>query len=177
MTPRNLLRLTATAAAVTGLGVATTVGTAAPGDAGTSPKITKAGVGKVKLGTSYRQLRRQGLVRRIQPGCELGGPDTRSARLKPPLEGTVNFTQNRPRRVRDITISDGAEARGVGVGDRIRDIKAAYPKAKVNRKTEETFGIWLVRVPKSGGGPLRFAVDADTRRITLIGVPYVAFCE
>lgn len=140
-------------------------------------KITARGVGDVKLGETYRSLRRDGLVRRIRPGCELGGPGTRSARLRAPLRGTVNFTRRKPRRVRDISIRRGAEARGVGIGDRIRDIRDAYPKAKVERSTEEVFRITLVKVPKKGGGRIQFAVDVDTRRITVIGVPYVAFCE
>jgi hypothetical protein len=47
----------------------------------------------------------------------------------------------------------------------------------VNRDTEEIFGIWLVRVPRNGGGRITFAVDADTRKITPIGVPFIPFCE
>ena len=34
-----------------------------------------------------------------------------------------------------------------------------------------------MRVPKSGGGALEFALDTRTRRVTLIGVPAIAFCE
>jgi hypothetical protein len=174
MTPQRILHLSATVAAVAGLGVAT-AGAVSP--AGSTQKITRAGVGDVKLGMTYQQLRAQGLVRRIRRGCELGGPDTRSARLKSPLKGEVNFGRKKPRRVRDITITGGATARGVGIGDRTADIKDAYPKAKVNHKTEEVFGVTLVRVPRKGGGPIRFAVDVDTKRITLIGVPHIAFCE
>jgi hypothetical protein len=71
----------------------------------------------------------------------------------------------------------GARARGVKVGDRIKDIKDAFPGAKVNKKTEEIFGIWLVRVPKSAGGLIRFSVPVDTKRIDAIGVPAIPFCE
>ena len=79
--------------------------------------------------------------------------------------------------MRDITIKGGAEARGVGIGDTIPDIKAAYPKAKVDHSTDDTFLITLVKIPKDGGGKLRFGVSTKTDKITLIGVPYIAFCE
>ena len=173
MTPRDLLRLTATTAVVTGLGVAT-AGALSPAPR----KITREGVGPVKLGMTYQELRAKGLVRPIRRGCELGGPDTRSARLRGFVKGEVNFGRKRPRRVRDITVRGGpAFARGVGIGDTIPDIKDAYPKAKENHATDETFGVTLVRAPRNGGGPIRFAVDVDTERITLIGVPHIAFCE
>jgi hypothetical protein len=174
MTPQNLFRLTATAAVVTGLGVAT-AGAVAP--AGTTQELTKEGVGQLELGMTYKEAHAMGLIRRIRRGCELGGPDTRSARLKPPLKGEVNFGRNKPRRIRDITIRAGAEARGVGIGDTIPDIKDAFPKAKVNHGTDEVFGVTLVRVGRKGGGPIRFAVDVDSKKITLMGVPHIAFCE
>jgi hypothetical protein len=140
-------------------------------------KITAAGVGKVKLGKTFRSLREAGLVGRLRRGCPLAGPQTRSARLKAPLKGAVDLTTRRPRRVRSISIAGGASARGVRVGGTIAQIKAAYPKARVDRSTEEVFRITLVRVPRDGGGRIQFAVDVDTERITLIGVPGIAFCE
>jgi hypothetical protein len=74
-------------------------------------------------------------------------------------------------------ILGGARARGVKVGDRIRDVKDTYPRAKVDRSTEEVFGVWLVRVPRGGGGRIMFSVPVDTRRINRIGVPVTPFCE
>ena len=140
-------------------------------------KVTPEGVGKLKLGMKHKRARELGLVGRIRHGCELGGPDTRAARLKSPLKGSVNYTRNNPRRVRDITITGGAEARGVGIGDRIPDIRDAYPKAKVDHSTDEVFELTLVKIPRDGGGKLRFGVSTKTDKITLIGVPYIAFCE
>ena len=140
-------------------------------------KITREGVGKLRVGMTHEKARQLGLVGRKRPGCELAGPDTRSARLKPPLEGSVNLTKSTPRKIRDITVKGGAEARGVGIGDRIRDIKDAYPKAKVDHSTDETFLLTLVRIPRDGGGKIVFGVSTETKRITLIGVPYIAFCE
>jgi hypothetical protein len=140
-------------------------------------KITFKGVGQVKLGMTHRQLRERGLVGRLRPGCELGGPNTRSARLRRPLRGQVNFTTTRPRRVTDITIRGGAKARGVGIGATIRQIRDAFPRARVNHATEEVFGLTLVRIPRNGGGPIRFGVDVQTGKTTLIGVPVIAFCE
>ena len=140
-------------------------------------KITRDGVGELRLGMTHKKAHEMGLVGRKRPGCPLGGDDTRSARLKAPLEGSVNYTQGSPRRVRDITVQGGATARGVGIGDRIRDIKDAFPKANVDHSTDETFQLTLVKIPRDGGGKLQFGVSTQTKRITLIGVPYIAFCE
>src|SRR4051812_3393425 len=65
-------------------------------------KITAAGVGGVKLGSTYRSLRAAHLVGPIGPGCELAGPNTRSVRLRSPLKGGVDFTQTSPRKVTSI---------------------------------------------------------------------------
>lgn len=140
-------------------------------------RITGAGVGQVKLGMTHKALRERRLVGRLRPGCELGGPETRSARLRSPLRGQVDYTLTTPRRVTNIAVTRGARARGVKVGDRIRDIRAAYDTVKVNRKTEEIFGVWLVRVPRSAGGRITFSVPVDTKRIAMIGVPFIPFCE
>ncbi len=141
-------------------------------------KITSAGVGKVKVGRTFRSLRAAGLVGKLRPGCELGGPQTRSARLKAPLKGFVDLTtRQRPRKVRSISITGGATARGVGIGGTIAQIKAAYPKAKVDHGTDQTFGITLVKIPKNGGGRIHFAVDVDSKQINQIGVPVIPFCE
>jgi hypothetical protein len=140
-------------------------------------RITPRGVGGVKLGKTFKRLRRQRLVGKIRHGCELGGPRTRSAPLRSPLEGTVDFTLTSPRRASNIAVIGGAKARGVGIGAAIDDIKAAYPKAKVIHATEETFAITLVKIPKGGGGLLHFAVDTKSGKVTMIGVPYIPFCE
>jgi hypothetical protein len=150
---------------------------AVPASAAAPQKITRKGVGQVKLGMTFQELQAEGLVGKLRPGCELGGPNTRTARLRSPLRGVVDFTQTNPRKVTNITILRGARARGVKVGDRIRDIKDAYPKAKVNRQTEDVFGVWLVRVPRGGGGRITFSVPVDTKRIDRIGVPFIPFCE
>lgn len=172
MTPRMLV---ATAA----LGALALVPAAAPGDAGRTAlkKITPAGVGQVKLGKTFRQLRDAGLVGRLRPGCELSGPNVRFARLKPPLSGTVDFTRTTPRRAKRVTVRGGAEARGVGIGATISEIKTAFPKAKVDHTTEQLFGITLVKIPKDGGGRIQFAVDVETDKTTRIAVPRLAFCE
>jgi hypothetical protein len=139
-------------------------------------KITAAGVGQVKLGMTFAELREKRLVGKLRPGCPLA-ENTASARLRSPLRGTVNFTQSTPRKVTDIAVTRGARARGVKVGDRIRDIRDAFPRAKVDRSTEDVFGITLVRIPRNGGGRIQFSVPLDTRRIDLIAVPFIAFCE
>jgi hypothetical protein len=177
MTPRNLTRPLLAAGAICAVALAPTAAPGAGGGAAAPKKITAAGVGKVKLGKTFRELRDAGLLGPKRPGCELGGPNTRSARLKAPLKGTVNLTRSSPRRIRDITVRGGARARGVGIGATIAQIKAAFPKAKVDRNTEEVFGFTLVKIPKNGGGRIQFAVDVDTDRTTSIGVPGIAVCE
>ena len=150
---------------------------AAPQAAAAAAKITPAGVDGVKLGATYAQLRARHLVGRIGKGCELAGPNARSASLRRPLKGSVDFTMTTPRKVTDISIRGGATARGVGIGATIAQIKAAYPKAKVDHSTDHTFAITLVRIPKNGGGRLQFAVDTMTHRTVIIGVPAIPFCE
>ena len=143
-------------------------------------KITFKGVGQVKLGMTHKQLREKGLVGKLRKGCELGGPDTRTARLRSPLKGSVNYTLTSPRRVNDITITGGAEARGVGIGDKLKDIKAKFPKREVDHSQEDVFQAFFVFIPKAnpaGKVKMMFVIDKDTRKITSIGVPFVAFCE
>jgi hypothetical protein len=139
--------------------------------------ITNERVGQVRLGMTHQELRDRGLVGKLRRGCELEGPDERIARLRSPLRGFVEYTDQAPRKVTNILVTAGARARGVGIGDRIKDIREAFPGAKVNKQTEEVFGIWLVRVPKSAGGLIRFSVPVDTKRIDAIGVPAIPFCE
>jgi hypothetical protein len=179
MSAHSRLRLVGTTAAVVGVGAAVVGSGIAPAETGRAApkKITAAGVDGVKLGDLHADLRQKGLVGPIRKGCPLGGPTTRSARLKAPLKGNVNYTSTKPRLVRSIAVRGGARARGVGVGSKIPAIKAAFPKAKVDKDTEQVFGIWLVKIPKNGGGRLQFAVDVDTKRTTVIGIPGVPFCE
>lgn len=140
-------------------------------------RVTPAGVGAVKLGKTYTALRGAGLLGKVRPGCELAGPNTRSAPLRAPLRGSADLTQRSPRKVARIVVSRGAAARGVGIGATSAAIRTAFPKVVFDRSTEATFGITLARVPVSGGGRLEFAVDAKTKRVTLIGVPSIGFCE
>ena len=172
------LARTLLAAAVLGA-LAIAPAAARPGTAGSAAlkKITPAGVGQVKLGRTFAQLRDAGLVGRLRPGCELSGPNTRFSRLKAPLSGTVDWTRTSPRRAKRVTVRGGAAARGVGIGATIAQIKTAFPKATVDHSTEQLFGITLVKVPKDGGGRIQFAVDVDTDKTTLIAVPRLAFCE
>lgn len=139
--------------------------------------VTPSGVGAVKLGKTYSSLRLTGLLGKITPGCELAGPNTRSAPLRAPLKGSVDLSTTSPRRVRAIVVRGGGAARGVGIGATSAAIRKAFPAARFDRSTEATFGITIARVPKSGGGRLEFAVDTRTRKVTLIGIPAIPFCE
>jgi hypothetical protein len=170
---RIVMGLAAVLAASVGLA---TTAPAGPTTAGTTPEITASGVGLVKVGKTYVRARRQNLIGKIRPGCPLA-PNTRSARLKSPLRGTVDFTRSRTRRIENITILGGASARGIGIGATLAELQNEFARATVDRNTEEVFGIWLVKVPRSDGGPMQFAVDAQTEKVTSIGVPFLAFCE
>jgi hypothetical protein len=174
MSPSPRLRIALSTAAIVATGAA---GATASSLHSAAAKITPSGADGVKIGATYTSLRQKGLVGKIHHGCELGGANTRSANLKSPLQGQVNFTLHSPRKVTDITIRGGAKARGVGIGDKISDIKAAFPKAKVDHSTDSTFELTLVRIPKDGGGKLVFGVSTKTKKVTLIGIPFIAFCE
>src|SRR3954469_226550 len=87
--------------------------------------ITPVRVDGVHLGDTHADLRSRGKVGPIRPGCELA-ENTRSAKLKAPLKGSVDYTQHNPRKVTDISITGGAKARGVGIGATIAQIKAKF---------------------------------------------------
>ena len=141
--------------------------------------ITPTRVDGVHLGDTHADLRARGKVGPIQPGCELGGPTTRSAKLKAPLKGSVNYTLHNPRKVDSITITGGAKARGVGIGATIAQIKAKFPHATVDHSTDQVFQLTLVKTPKRphGRGRITFGVSTQTHKTTIMGVPFIAFCE
>ena len=91
----------------------------------------------------------------------------------------MNYTLRSPRKVDSITITGGAKARGVGIGATIAQIKAKFPHAKVDHCTDQVFQLTLVRTPKRphGRGRITFGVSTQTHKTTIIGVPFIAFCE
>jgi hypothetical protein len=177
--PRPSLTLGVVATAVTAGLLA--VGSSASPPAGGSAvaKISPVRVDGVHLADTHADLRARGKVGKIGPGCELGGPNTRSARLLAPLKGTVNYGFASPRRVNNISVTGGARARGVGIGATIAQIKAKFPNAKVDHSTDQVFQLTLVRTPKrpNGRGRITFGVSTQTHKTTIIGVPFIAFCE
>src|SRR5947208_9939368 len=166
---RRLPVVASTAALVLGGGVAAAI--ADTSDHPGAQKITASGVGEVELGTTFKSLHRRDLVGKLRHGWELGGPNTRSAKLRRPLEGLVNFTLKNPRRATDITVTEGGAAKGVGIGDSIRDIKKAFHRAKVDHSTDHTFGLTLVRVPKKHSHRIKFEFGVSTKshHVRMIG--------
>jgi hypothetical protein len=176
---RPSLVLGAVAAAVTA-GVLAIGSSASPPAGGAAvAKISPIRVDGVHLGDTHADLRARGKVGKIGPGCELGGPNTRSARLLAPLKGVVNYGFASPRRVNNISVRGGATARGVGIGATIAQIKAKFPHATVDHSTDQVFQLTLVRTPKRphGRGRITFGVSTQTHKTTIIGVPFIGFCE
>ena len=136
-------------------------------------KITGAGVDGVKVGASYTSLRLAGKLAKATRGCELAGPQARAARLRAPLKGSVNLTVSRPRKVDTIAVTGGARAKGVGVGSKRAAVRAAFPHAKFRH----VLGLVLARVPKADGGPFEFSLGTKGKKVDLIGIPHIAFCE
>jgi hypothetical protein len=142
-----------------------------------APAITANGAGQVDLGASATDLRAAGLIGHVKPGCELA-PGTRTAKLKARLEGVANFTQTTPRLVDNITITGGsAKAFGVGIGASKQKVLNTFPHVNFDHDTDSVFGITLAKIPKRDGGKIQFAIDVGTQKVTLIGVPFIAFCE
>ena len=141
--------------------------------------ITPTRVDGVHLGDTHADLRARGKVGPIGPGCELGGPNTRAAKLRAPLKGTVTYTLSNPRKVTTITITGGAKARGIGIGATIPTIKAKFPHAKIDHSTDQVFQLTLVTTPKrpNSGGRIMFGVSTSTHKTTIMGVPGIGFCE
>ena len=139
--------------------------------------VTPRGVGAVTLGARYTTLHARGLVGDIGPGCELAGPQARSAKLQAPLSGSVDFTMTAPRRVATINIRGGAAARGIHIGSTAQALRAAFPSAHFDHSTDGTFGATFVKVGRRGGGPLGFTVGTATQSVQLIAVPNVVACE
>jgi hypothetical protein len=173
--PLRLLAVTAVLAAAGASGaVAASAQVADPA----AVTITARGAGGVTLGKRHAVLREQDRVGRLRPGCELAGPGTHGARLRRPLRGVVDYRRSSPPRVRSLTVTGGsASAKGVRIGSTLADVRAAFPHARVDRGPEETFGWALVSVPRRDGGRMAFAVDADSGRVSAIGVPVIATCE
>src|SRR5919205_1134885 len=109
-TPRSLPILASTAVLGLAVGVGAAVADTSDTDHPFAQKITRHGVGEVELGNTHKSLRHRGLVGKLRHGCNLGGSNTRSAKLKAPLEGSVDYTLHNPRRVTNITVTEGGAA-------------------------------------------------------------------
>lgn len=140
--------------------------------------ITPAGAGAVKLGEHYATLHAARELAKVQRGCELAGPEARSAKLVAPLAGSVNLTDTTPRRVASIDIRGvRAQANGIAIGSTYAALKKAFPKATADHRTDAAFATTLVNVPKGSGGRLQFAVSVMTKKVTEIGIPVIAICD
>jgi hypothetical protein len=146
-----------------------------PALAAAPQKITAKRAGHVKLGARQAPLHNAGVLGPIQTGCELD-PGSKAAVLRPPLKGAVNLGRGKRHRVREIIVTGGAKARGVGMGDRRKDILAAFPEATFDTSTQEVFRITLGKTPKGGGGPMQMELSRKDG-VVAIAIPRVVFCE
>jgi hypothetical protein len=165
--------------AALGLSVGVSAAVADHSDHPGAEPITASGVGAVELGDTYKSLHRRELVGKLRHGCELGGPSTRSARLREPLKGSVDFTPHNPRKATNIVVTAGGAARGVGIGDSIKDIKKVFEHAQVDHGTDRTFGVTLVTVHKRHSKKTRFtfAVSTKSHHTVAIGIPFIPVCD
>jgi len=138
-------------------------------------EVTREGVGNLRLGMTYRDLRAAGLVGRLVEGCPVDG--VKSASLRAPLLGFAQFNAETPKRLTNVVVSRGATAHGVGRGDRLRSIRRAFSAVRVIRDFEDEFKLTLARIPPRAGGPLEFVLDVRSGRVRQIGVPSTPFCE
>jgi hypothetical protein len=169
--------------AVIAVAVAALPAVAGGNDFGSAPEPLRAaivsprGVGPVHLGDTVRSLHRRHLIGRLKPGCELD-PGQRVARLRSPLSGFAIFSHPNTR-VRSLVIRGGAEtAKGVGIGTSPAEARELYPNAEYDPPgTADPFEDGFIWVNNIQSPKLTFVVDADTRVISEIDVPFPNFCE
>jgi len=150
--------------------------TAVPLADAAGPRITFKGVGRVKLGRTSHGLRSEHLIGRLHKGCELAGPNLRVANLRAPLKGSVEFFKPKLRAFQ-ITVTGGAKANGVGVGATLARVKAKFPHRQIDHSGESVFGLTFVDVPNKRKPKLQLAIDKKTHKVTMFGIPTLAFCE
>jgi hypothetical protein len=141
-------------------------------------QITSTRVGAIHLHERFSKLRAEGRVGKLRTNCELSGTNSKGAALKAPLRGSVGLSAGPVRRVRVITVtSRNAKARGIGVGSTRRARRAAFPKARFDHSSDSVFGITIVKIPRSEGGPWQLGLDTSTHKVTVVGVPALSFCD
>ncbi len=134
MTTNRRIRTFVTTATVVLVAAAVVGSGAVPAEMAAAPKQHHpAGVGGVKLGKRYIQLRRPGLVGVIRRGCELGGPSARSAPAEGPAQGLRRLHADRAAPGRRHRLRGGARTRGVGVGRSSRQSGRPSPRPRSTR--------------------------------------------
>jgi len=139
--------------------------------------VSPRGAGAVHLRDTVRSLHHRHLIGRLRPGCELD-PGQRVARLRSPLKGFAIFSHP-DNRVRSLAIEGGGEtAKGVGIGTSPSEARQLYPNAEYDPPgTAGPFEDGFIWVNNNQSPKLTFVVDADTRVISQVDVPFPNFCE
>lgn len=167
---------TTTSAATTSTG-GTSVRATEPAPPDAAPTLRTDGLGPLTLGMSAADAGETGLIGPVGPGCELGG--TEAASLKPPLAGTVDFSDGK---LESIDLRGGAKTKeNVGPNATVDEITRAYDgrngfSLKRITETEEQFGIFLLEASKNGE-KYTFVVETGEVRATSVAVPDPLFCE
>ena len=155
----------------------TTTTSVATSTTSAEPTLRTDGLGALSLGMSAADADETGLIGPVGPGCELGG--TEAARLKPPLVGSVNFSDGK---VESIDLRGGATTEeNVAPTATVDEITQAYDgrngfSLRKITETEEQFGFFLLEASKDGK-TYSFVVDTGAERATSIAVPDPLFCE
>ena len=143
-----------------------------------SRTVTENGLGKLRLDMTLADARETGEIGSGRPGCELAGSGEIVADLNTGVDGLVYFNDDL---LTGIVVRNGATtAAGVGPGSTIAEIQQAYGsgyEVKVDRSTEEVFGVAVVSVLRGTKQVFGFDVPPDTGKARSLAMPAVRACE
>lgn len=152
--------------------------TATSAESAASRTLTENGLGKLRLDMTLADARETGEIGSGRPGCELAGSGEIVTDLNTGVEGLVYFNDDL---LTGIVVRNGATtATGVGPGSTIAEIQQAYGsgyEVKVDRGTEEVFGVAIVSVLRGSKQLFGFDVPPDTGKARSLATPAIRFCE
>ena len=141
--------------------------------------VTEHGVGRLTLGRTLAEVRRDGLIGTTRPGCELASPRPLIARLRAPLSGWATFDGRAPHHLQALAITAGAVGRnGIRIGDSSAAVARAFPSAHViDSRPPKPLVFSAVVLRRNGHDLLWFMLDRPRGKVTEFDVPAPQFCE